>query len=98
MNKLALFDCDGTMVDSQANICLSMEQAFEKHDLPPPDRHLIRRIVGLSLQEAVRRLLPEQDDERLIEEVTNSYKEGFFEMRQAGHVHEPLYEGLPDLL
>lgn len=98
MNRLALFDCDGTMVDSQANICLSMEQAFEKHDLPPPDRHLIRRIVGLSLQEAVRRLLPEQDDERLIEEVTNSYKEGFFEMRQAGNVHEPLYEGLPDLL
>lgn len=33
MNKLALFDCDGTLVDSQANICRAMEQAFGLHGL-----------------------------------------------------------------
>ena len=96
-NKLALFDCDGTMVDSQANICASMDQAFEKHGLVPPDHHLVRRIVGLSLIEAVTQLLPD-GDEAIVAAVTQSYKEGFFELRQAGGVHEPLYDGLLQLL
>ncbi|QJB70431.1 HAD-IA family hydrolase [Parasphingorhabdus halotolerans] len=97
MNKPALFDCDGTMVDSQANICASMDQAFIKHGLAPPDHHLTRRIVGLSLQEAVRQLLPSHE-EGLIREIAQSYKDGFFELRQAGSVHEPLYDGLLGLL
>ncbi len=97
MNKLALFDCDGTMVDSQANICASMDQAFVKHGLTPPDHHQTRRIVGLSLIEAVRRLLPEAD-EALAAAVTQSYKDGFFELRQAGGVQEPLYDGLLELI
>lgn len=97
MNKLALFDCDGTMVDSQANICASMDQAFVKHGLIPPDHHQTRRIVGLSLMEAVRRLLPEAD-EALAAAVTQSYKDGFFELRQAGGAQEPLYDGLLELI
>ncbi|ASK88567.1 HAD-IA family hydrolase [Sphingorhabdus sp. SMR4y] len=96
-NKLALFDCDGTMVDSQANICASMDQAFAKHGLVPPDHHRVRRIVGLSLIEAVSQLLPE-GDEQTVAAVTQSYKDGFFELRQAGGVHEPLYEGLLETL
>jgi len=96
-NKLALFDCDGTMVDSQANICASMDQAFVAHGLTPPGHHATRRIVGLSLQEAVRQLLLEPDD-ALVEAVTQSYKDGFFELRQAGEVQEPLYDGLLGLI
>lgn len=97
MNKLALFDCDGTMVDSQANICASMDQAFVTHGLTPPDHHQTRRIVGLSLQEAVRQLLPDEE-EPLVTAVTQSYRDGFFEMRQQGVVHEPLYDGLLGLI
>ncbi len=95
--KLALFDCDGTMVDSQANICASMDQAFEKHGLVPPDHHRVRRIVGLSLMEAVAQLLPD-GDKAIVAAVTQSYKDGFFALREAGSVHEPLYEGLLQLL
>ncbi|MEP3225913.1 MAG: HAD-IA family hydrolase [Parasphingorhabdus sp.] len=98
MNKLALFDCDGTMVDSQANICASMDQAFVAHGLTPPGHHKTRRIVGLSLQEAVRQLLPDQTEEQLVAAVTQSYRDGFFEMRQQGVVHEPLYDGLLGLI
>lgn len=97
MNKLALFDCDGTMVDSQANICASMDQAFIAHGLTPPDHHQTRRIVGLSLQEAVRQLLPDEESP-LVAAVTQSYRDGFFEMRQQGVVHEPLYDGLLGLI
>lgn len=95
--KLALFDCDGTMVDSQANICISMDQAFQKHGLVPPDHHLVRRIVGLSLIEAVTRLLPD-GDEATVAAVTQAYKEGFSELRQTGGLHEPLYDGLLETL
>ena len=30
MNRLAIFDCDGTLVDSQINICLAMEDCFAR--------------------------------------------------------------------
>ena len=96
-NKLALFDCDGTMVDSQHNICASMDSAFEKHGLTPPDHHQVRRIVGLSLQEAIRQLMPEAEHD-LVTSLTESYKNGFVALREAGGIHEPLYEGLADLI
>src|SRR3546814_15427709 len=38
-NRLALFDCDGTLVDSQHNICTAMDRAFEAVKLAPPPRH-----------------------------------------------------------
>jgi len=95
--KLALFDCDGTMVDSQANICAAMDGAFAAHGLTPPDHHHTRRIVGLSLQEAVRQLLPDHDPD-LVADVAESYKNGFMDLRQVGAVQEPLYDGLLPLI
>ena len=59
--RLAVFDCDGTLVDGQASICEAMELAFAEHALPLPDRTAIRRAVGLSLPVAARKLLPDAD-------------------------------------
>src|SRR3546814_8970624 len=56
MHRLAIFDCDGTLVDSQANICRAVEEAFTAHRIDAPPRAAIRRIVGLSLVEAMRML------------------------------------------
>ena len=36
-NQLAVFDCDGTLVDSQHIIVASMQRAFAEHGLPEPD-------------------------------------------------------------
>ena len=36
MNRLALFDCDGTLVDSEATIRLAMDRAFEVAGLAAP--------------------------------------------------------------
>ena len=47
--RLALFDCDGTLVDGQAGVVNAMAAAFAACALPLPDRHQVRRIVGLSL-------------------------------------------------
>jgi phosphoglycolate phosphatase len=47
--RLAVFDCDGTLVDGQADVCWAMERAFTRAGLPAPDPQEVRRIVGLSL-------------------------------------------------
>ncbi len=96
-NKLALFDCDGTLLDSQANICMAMERAFELMGLTPPPRHEIRHIVGLSLVEAAANLMPQESD-AFHRELAEHYKQSFYAMRGNGLVHEPLYDGIKDLI
>jgi len=95
--KLAIFDCDGTLVDSQANICMAMEHAFEAAGLPPPLRHDIRRVVGLSLVESMRVLLPEADDV-CHHDLAEHYRAAFLKLRNNGLVDEPLYDGIAALL
>jgi phosphoglycolate phosphatase len=95
--RLAVFDCDGTLVDGQAHVCDTMEQVFVEAGLSAPDRNEIRRSVGLSLPVAIRKLAPDLDDETGAH-LVQAYKQGFFARRQEGTIHEPLYEGIHDLL
>ncbi len=97
MTFLALFDCDGTLVDSQANICMAMEHAFGALDMPAPPRERIRRIVGLSVFEAASALVPDAD-EALRSELAQQYKSAFHALRQRGLIEEPLYDGMKELL
>lgn len=95
--KLAVFDCDGTMVDGQASICDAMEAAFAETGLPSPDRNAVRRAVGLSLVQAARRLVPEADDTICLA-ITDAYKRAFRKAREDGKLSQPLYAGIPELL
>lgn len=95
--RLAVFDCDGTLVDGQADICNAMEMAFTENGLVLPDRTAIRRIVGLSLPVAIRRLIPDADAS-LIHAAADSYKHAFRSMRERGELSEPLFPGIAPLL
>jgi phosphoglycolate phosphatase len=98
MNRLALFDCDGTLVDSQANICRAMEACFATSRLDPPPRDAIRRIVGLSLVPAIAQLLPEAEAEQHAA-MAEDYKRAFFAMRASGALDpEPLFDGIADAI
>jgi phosphoglycolate phosphatase len=98
MNRLAIFDCDGTLVDSQANICRAMEACFAGARLEPPTRESIRRIVGLSLVPAIAQLLPE-GDAALHEALAAEYKSAFFAMRSNGALDpEPLFDGVAEAI
>jgi phosphoglycolate phosphatase len=97
MNRLAIFDCDGTLVDSQANICLAIEHCFAAADLPAPGRDVSRRVVGLSLVEAMRSLLPDAEDD-FHRHLAEGYKRAFQALRAGGHVDEPLYEGVAEAI
>ncbi|WP_414901607.1 HAD-IA family hydrolase [Sphingomonas flavalba] len=96
-NRLALFDCDGTLVDSQANICRAMEQTFDGFALAAPDRAAIRRIVGLNLVEAMRALVPDGED-ALHVKLAADYKRVFQGLRHDGLVEEPLFDGIAEVL
>lgn len=96
--RLALFDCDGTLVDSGANICLAVERAFDAHALAPPSRDAIHRIVGLSLPQAMAVLHPDAND-AFHGVLAQSYKDAFVAMRGTpDFAHEPLYPGIADAI
>lgn len=95
--KLAVFDCDGTLIDGQADVCWAMERAFSRAGIPAPDVSAVRRAVGLSLPQAVRVLAPDlsEDQNRA---VTEFYRSSFRARREEGLLDEPLYDGIAELL
>lgn len=95
--RLALFDCDGTLVDSQFAIIDAMASAWAEHGLGKPDPVEVRRIVGLSLVEAVSRLLPALSAADHVV-VAESYKRAFAASRARGEVYEPLFPGIRETL
>ena len=97
MNRLAIFDCDGTIVDSQADICRAMEASFAAAGLPAPSRERTRRVVGLSLVEAMAAMLPEAEPHVHLA-LAEDYKRAFQRARGEGSVEEPLYAGIVDAI
>jgi len=95
--KLAVFDCDGTLVDSLHSIVHSMQQACLAHGAPPPSSDSVRRIIGLPLETAIADLLPELDA-KSVWDIREGYREVFSGLRARGEVHEPLFPGALEAL
>ena len=94
--KLVIFDCDGTLIDSQHNITAAMTHAFARHDLLPPPTHQVLSVVGLSLTEAFAVLAPDQSLETrrsLAEHYRTAHAEGRLQ-----RLDEPLYPGIRDTI
>lgn len=95
--KLVIFDCDGTLVDSQHMIVAAMEGAFAAAGLPPPASDRVRGVIGLSLEDAVARLL-HGDQRHRAGAIAEDYKAAFRELRQQEAHHEPLYPGVREAI
>ncbi|MEE2525183.1 HAD-IA family hydrolase [Hyphobacterium sp. HN65] len=96
--KLALFDLDGTLVDSRALIAESMDEAFRVNGLPGCSYDQVRQIVGIELFEAIPMLLPEDYPPEGAVKVANTFREIFVRNRADGTHTEGLYPGARDLL
>ncbi|MDQ0349222.1 HAD-IA family hydrolase [Ancylobacter vacuolatus] len=95
--KLVLFDCDGTLVDSQHVIVAAMGRAFARAELPLPPREAVLGIVGLSLVEAMQKL--GEDDPRFpAARLADLYREAFRELRTEPDFSEPMFPGMRGLI
>jgi phosphoglycolate phosphatase len=97
--RLILFDCDGTLVDSQHNIVAAMQGAFTHFNLDLPKPAAIRRQVGLSLEAAIERLMSEDRTAiASVHEIAKAYRDIVHGMRGKGALSEPLFEGMRALI
>lgn len=96
--RLIVFDFDGTLVDSQHAIARAMGEAFGAHGLEAPAVDAVRRVVGLKLELAVARLLPDPADMATAAVVAEAYRRAFFAIRARPDHHEPLFPGARDAL
>jgi phosphoglycolate phosphatase len=97
MTQLIVFDCDGTLVDSQAVIVACARDAFAAVGLLAPSPERIRHIVGLSLEPAMRVLLG-RDDPAMGKRIADAYRDAFFARRAMPDHEEPLFPGVVETL
>src|SRR5690606_37203816 len=89
---LAVFDIDGTLVDSRASIHRAASEAARDMRLAEPSYDRVRMIVGLSLPQAMQMLEPQLTAAELADYVAG-FQRSFRRMYEAGH-DEPLYPGV----
>jgi len=95
--RLAVFDVDGTLVDSQDSIVAAMEAAWTAYAMTPPPRGDVLRVVGLPLLEAVGRLAPDVPADRR-QSLRERYSTEWSRMRAEGRLHEPFFPGAREVL
>lgn len=93
--KLVIFDCDGTLVDSQMEIGACMKDAFERVGLHWPGQAATRRIIGLSLLEAMQQLAPDETPAKH-KALVEAYRAGFLENANHKRHRQVFYDGALD--
>ncbi|MEJ8476621.1 HAD-IA family hydrolase [Roseibium algae] len=94
---LVIFDCDGTLVDSQNTIFHGLQVGYEAVGLPMPDRSTALSIVGLSLEEAFSTLVGDENAHH-VQTMADAYRTSKRERRGKGLDLDPLYPGTREVL
>lgn len=89
-----IFDWDGTLCDSTGKIIDCVQKAAVTVSLPALADHLVKDIIGLGLKEAILKLYPDLDDNR-VKALTQAYSEHFI---ASDHIPCPLFDGAEELL
>ena len=95
--KLALFDCDGTLVDSGRLIHEVMVRTFEHHGHARPHYDATKSIIGLTLDTAIARIMGVEVDDH-IRAMMQHYKDIYGPVRQEPGFQEPLYDGVAEMM
>lgn len=91
--KLVLFDCDGTLVDSIANIHACMEKTFVEAGYPAPHLSETKSIIGLTLDQAIARMLGKWVDGQ-VADMTIRYRHHSQTLRSQPTFDEPFFDGI----
>lgn len=96
--KLALFDCDGTLVDSGKLIHEVMARTFEHHGYERPHYDATKSIIGLTLDTAIARILGVEEIDDHVRAMTRHYKDTYSPVRLEPGFQEPLYGGVAAMI
>jgi phosphoglycolate phosphatase len=88
--KLLIFDWDGTLADSAAQIVQTMQLAIAGLALPPRSDESIRELIGLGLNDVLLRLYPELEQSAL-RALLEGYRRTWIAQTVAGEA--PLFAG-----
>ena len=94
--KLALFDYDGTIVDSAGMIVQGAIEAFRMCGLPDPDPQKVRENIGRPLANALDIYMP-SGYSVTPEQISEAYRSWYAEQGRLGLQNEPLYSGMVEL-
>ena len=93
--QTAVFDLDGTLLDTLEDLYLATNTALESHSLPRRSRDEVRMFVGNGVEMLIRRAVPATADEALIAAVLADFKEIYAAVWLE---HTAPYEGIIRLL
>ncbi len=94
---MVVFDCDGTIVDSQRAIVEIMQATFESYNLRLPKREKILLGVGLELSVGIERLMPEKHGLD-IRELCTTYRKLANDKRENDKLGDPLYPDAENII
>ncbi|MBI3608822.1 MAG: HAD-IA family hydrolase [Nitrospirae bacterium] len=89
-----ILDCDGTLVDSQRHIAAVFNETITSFGYGPMAPEAVYRVIGLSLDDALRRLLPDCPEPRR-QGLINAYR-ARYALDVTGK--NPLYNGVREFL
>ena len=91
--RLIVFDCDGTLVDSQQTIITATETALGEFDFQAPPRRDILYAVGLPVDVALRRHAPDASDDQILN-MLDIYRETYQHLVQQEDRGQVMFEGM----
>lgn len=95
--KLVMFDMDGTLIDTAVMIAEHMATTFDEAGHPSPSPDQVRRIIGLSLPNAMLVLLG-RDDMVEAERLADRYRTHYRASLVGAEEREGLFPGARDAL
>ncbi len=97
MNKLVIFDLDGTLLDSISDVAYCFNKVLEDNNLPNYSVEEFQAFVGGDLEQVISRLLPEEkrNDESLISLIKKGYKNVYAKYSVE---HSRAYDGIEEML
>ncbi len=93
--QTAVFDLDGTLLDTLEDLYLATNMALERHSLPPRTRDEVRMFVGNGVEMLILRAVPDDTDEDTVLWVLADFKRIYSSICED---HTKPYDGILDML
>lgn len=97
MKKLAIFDLDGTLLNTIGDLADAVDYVMRSRNLPEHTNAEYRQMVGGGIKRLVERALPEElsNNEQYVEECVMQFRRYYVDNIDR---HTVPYEGMPELL